>query len=127
MVESRETKQKKIIQKEVDSMNFFFTAEELYGRVSKHDKNLGIATVYRFLRDLKKNRKIHLYTCDRKSLYSTKNLNHNHFICEICEKKEHLNIDKIDFIKKFVSGDICHFQIEVSGICESCKKHNIYK
>ncbi len=127
MVESRETKQKKIIQKEIDSMNFFFTAEEVYRKVAKIDKKVGIATIYRFLKNLKKNRKIHIYTCDRKSLYSTKNLNHNHFVCEICGKIEHLNINRIDFIKNFISGDICHFQIEVSGICESCKRRNIYK
>ncbi len=127
MVESRETKQKKIIQKEVDSMNFFFTAEELYGRVSKHDKNLGIATVYRFLRDLKKNRKIHFYVCNRKALYSLKNMNHSHFVCESCGKIDHLNINLVDFLKNFISGEICHFQIEVNGVCDFCRKRNLYK
>ncbi len=127
MVESRETRQKKVIQNEIEKIRFFFTVEELHKIVSKIDKNIGIATIYRFLRHLKKNRKIHSYNCDRKSLYSIKNLNHNHFICEICGKKVHIEIHNVDFIKKLISGDICHFQVEVSGICFSCKKRNVYK
>lgn len=121
MAESRETIQKGTIEKQIKEMKFFFTAEQLHTNVSKINKNIGIATVYRFLKDLKKNRKIHSYVCDRKSLYSLKNMNHCHFTCEVCGKIEHIKIEKIDFIKNFIDGDICHFQVEVSGLCNNCK------
>ncbi len=125
MTESRETKQKKEIDYAVNNTKTFFTAQDIYNKVKKN--NIGIATVYRFLNELKKNRKIHFYVCNRKALYSLKNMNHSHFICESCGKIDHLNISRIDFLKNFVSGEICHFQIEVSGICESCKRRNVYK
>jgi Fe2+ or Zn2+ uptake regulation protein len=127
MAETRETRQKKLIYEEINRMKFFFTAESLFNKISEKDKSIGIATIYRFLRDLKKNRKIHSYVCDRKNLYSSKNLNHNHFVCEMCGKIEHLKINRLDFIKSFVAGDVCHFQIEVTGVCISCKKNNVYK
>ncbi len=127
MTETRDTRQKKIIEGEMLKNKFFFTAEALYDNVLKIDKSIGIATVYRFLKELRKNRQIHAYVCNRKSLYSLKNMNHCHFTCESCGKVEHIRVENIDFIKKFIEGDICHFQVEVSGLCSACKKRNIYK
>lgn len=127
MVESRETEQKKLIAKKIAEMNHFFTAEELHNIVTKLDNRIGIATIYRFLRDLREKREIHSYNCERKSIYSKSNINHSHFKCEACGKISHLKIDSIDFIKKIVSADICHFQIEVSGLCDNCKKSKVYK
>ena len=121
MVEARETRQKNIIHKEIKNMRFFFGAEDLHKKVMNVDKSIGIATIYRFLNDLKKKREIHFYLCDRKGLYSLKNKNHSHFTCESCGRIEHINIESINFLKKFIEGDICHFQIEVSGICKNCK------
>ncbi len=121
MVETRETRQKKAIEKELLKMRFFFTAEELHEIISRTDPKIGIATVYRFLKELKKSRKIHEYLCDRKGLYSIKEMNHSHFKCESCGRIEHVAIKNLDFFKNFVDGDICHFQVEVSGICGVCK------
>ncbi len=120
MTESRETKQKKEINNAINDIKTFFTAQDIYDKVKK--KNIGIATIYRFLNELKKNRKIHFYVCNRKALYSLKNMNHSHFVCETCGKITHLNINRFDFLKNLVSGKICHFQIEVSGICSLCNK-----
>ena len=121
MVETRETKQKSIIEHEISCINTFFTAEQLHEKIKKKDAKMGIATVYRFLKELKKNREIHSYACNRKSLYSTKKLSHCHFTCENCAKMEHINVQRLDFLKNFNVGNICHFQIEVSGICPDCK------
>ncbi len=122
MIDTRETKQKRIIEQEISKSKFMFNADEIYERVVKIDKNIGIATVYRFLKDLRKNREIHSYICNRKNIYSLKNMSHSHFTCESCGKIEHIKIENLDFLKKFVSGDLCHFQIEVSGLCEQCKR-----
>ena len=125
MTEKRETRQKKAIEELIGKINTFFTAEDLYNKIKKDSPSLGIATVYRFLRELQKERVIHVFTCDRKKLYSNKGMSHSHFVCEICGGKRHLEIDKIDFLKKYLKEDLCHVQIELSGICASCKKKTI--
>ncbi len=120
MKKSRKTKQKELIQTEIVSLNSFFTADELYENIKKKDVTIGIATVYRFLKDLRKRKELHSYVCDRKMIYSHNEDNHCHFICQKCDTIAHFTIDKIDFLKKQINGDICHFQIDVHGICNDC-------
>ena len=118
----RETKQKKIIEDIISKIKTFFTAEDIYKKLAKEDTGIGIATVYRFLREMEKNRDIHAFTCDRKKLYSKKGMSHSHFVCESCGSKKHITLDKIDFLKKYIEEDLCHVQIELSGVCANCKK-----
>ena len=124
MTEERETRQKKMIESEIEKTRVFFTAEELHERLQKKDSKLGIATVYRFLKALKKERKLHTYLCERKYLYSKEKLSHTHFICEKCGITTHLPMNKVDFLRDLHLGDICHFQLEVSGVCKQCKNKN---
>ncbi|HLG23613.1 MAG TPA: transcriptional repressor [Candidatus Nanoarchaeia archaeon] len=119
---TRNTKQKEIILKQIGEIKSFFTAEDIYGKVSSIDKGLGIATVYRFLKDLKKEEKLHSYSCNRKTIYSIDDKNHSHFICEKCNKTIHLDLQSIDFFKSRIKGEVCHFQLDVYGICEECSK-----
>lgn len=122
MKKTRNTKQKEIIYEEIDKVGKFFNAERLYERAVKKDKNLGIATVYRVLKDMKNKHNLHSYICDRKIIYSKENRNHCHFICEKCGRIDHIHLDKLDFLKKNIHGDICHIQIDVNGICDKCRK-----
>lgn len=119
---SRQTKQKALLDKQIKSFSTFFTGEELYQKVKSRDPNLGIATVYRFLKNLKQQNKLHSYVCDRRVLYSREHKSHCHFTCEKCGKLSHISIEKLDFIKDKIEGDICHFQLDVLGICNNCKK-----
>lgn len=121
----RQTKQKEMIKQEINSFSSFFNAEELYNKVMKMNKSAGIATVYRFLNSLVKNGEIHSYTCDRKTIYSNSKKNHCHFTCEKCGEIEHIDIKKLDFLKKQIKGEVCHFQIDVTGICEKCLSEEI--
>jgi len=118
---SRNTKQKKLIQEELDKTKTFFSAEALYKKIKKKDKSMGIATVYRYLNELKKQNKIFSYICDRRTIYSTSNKSHCHFICEETGKIIHFEIESLDFLKKKIPGDITSFQLEVKGICKECK------
>lgn len=117
---SRNTRQKELLTEEIKKLSSFFTADDLLSNANKRDGNIGIATVYRFLADLVKKRSIHSYTCNRKSLYSLKEGSHCHFICEKCGKTEHIHVKSLDFIKNQINGSMCHFQIDVVGICERC-------
>ncbi|MBD3249828.1 hypothetical protein GF336_07310 [Candidatus Woesearchaeota archaeon] len=119
---TRNTKQKEIINKEVNRFKTFFTAEDLYEKVKVIDKNIGLATIYRFLKTLRKNGNIFSYTCDGKLIYSKENKSHCHFVCEETGKVIHFNIDSLDFLKDKIPGSITSFQIEVRGICTKCSK-----
>ena len=121
-METRNTPQKEIIQKEIDKFNTFFTAEELYQRVKKVNKDIGLATIYRFLKQLRKSRKMYSYTCNNKLIYSKENKSHCHFICEETGKVVHFDITSLDFLKDKIPGSITSFQIEIRGICNKCSK-----
>ena len=119
---SRKTKQKEIILEELGSFRSFFTAEELHEKAKKKDNRLGIATVYRFLKEFKHQEELHSYSCDRKTIYSKGKNNHSHFICEKCGTISHLDLKSLDFFKGKINGEICHFQLDVYGTCKSCVK-----
>lgn len=115
----RTTKQKVMMEKAISGFETFFTAEELF---SSMNEEIGIATIYRFLNDEKKNGNLHSYLCERKTLYSKNKTNHCHFICSECNRITHIDIEKIDFLKKDIPGKMCHFQIDVYGVCNDCQK-----
>jgi Fe2+ or Zn2+ uptake regulation protein len=117
---SRKTRQKEIIQAEMGNFTSLFTADELLEKVRKKDGGIGIATVYRFLKDLRNKRELHSYVCDRRMIYSRQKNSHCHFICQKCGHVTHFDVEKVDFFKRKIRGDICHFQIDVHGICDEC-------
>ncbi|MDD5023367.1 MAG: transcriptional repressor [Candidatus ainarchaeum sp.] len=123
MKSSRKTKQKEIIEKELLSMNSFFNADDLFRVIRKKDNAIGIATIYRFLKKKSGDGELHSYICAGKKLYSIGKRNHSHFICKKCGKTSHFNIEEISAIRNSIKGDICHFQLDVYGICEYCKKN----
>jgi Fe2+ or Zn2+ uptake regulation protein len=124
MAKIRQTKQKEVLNEEIKKFKSFFTAEELLKNANKRYSELGIATVYRFLSDLVNKRQVHSYVCNRRTIYSIGDSSHCHFTCEKCGKVEHIHINSLDFIKNKINGSICHFQVDVSGTCESCLKKN---
>ena len=118
--QSRTTKQKTFLADEVESFDSFFTAEEVHKRVKSKIPTIGLATVYRYLRELTDNHELHSYVCDRRTLYSRGKTSHCHFHCERCGKMTHFHVDSIGFLKSKIKGNMCHFQIDVSGVCEEC-------
>ncbi len=117
----RKTRQKKLIESEIDKIPSFFSAEELHYRIQKIDASIGIATIYRYLRDSVNDKRLYSYTCDRRFVYSKMEKSHCHFICEKTGKITHFDIDNIDFLKNKVPGKITSFQLEVKGICDECE------
>ena len=119
---SRKTSQKRLIEKEIKNIRYFFDAEKLYQQISKKNSKIGIATIYRFLKTLGEEEKIHSYTCDRKTIYSSNTKNHCHFTCEKCGIIKHITLKKLDFIQEKMEGNLCHFQIDITGVCKRCQK-----
>jgi Fe2+ or Zn2+ uptake regulation protein len=116
----RNTRQKNIINEEVNSMGSFFTSEDLFKKVRKKDPKMGIATVYRLLKELRDKRIIHAYSCDRKMIYTINKRSHCHFICEKCGRSSHVDMKDIGFINNKLNGKTCHFQLDIHGICNDC-------
>lgn len=121
-MKSRNTRQKELLEKEINKIKGFFTAEELYSRIE--NSGIGIATIYRFLKEKTKNRQLHSYVCDGRNIYSNSSSSHSHYTCQICGKRSHIEIKDIGKIRKSIKGSICHFQIDVTGVCENCMKRN---
>ena len=120
---TRSTSQKKLIKKEVLRFRSFFSAEKLYQQVVKRDDKIGIATIYRSLKQLVKEGAVHSYSCGNKTIYSSNARSHCHFICERCGGTKHIDLNLLDVLKKKVKGDVCHFQINVVGVCEECQRY----
>ena len=118
----RMTKQKKLLHDEINKLSSFFDAYQLHAQIIKKDKRLGLATIYRFLNALENNGEIHSFICDNKKIYSNNKKSHAHFTCEQCGILKHIHIKNADFLNEFVEDEICHFQIELAGICSKCKK-----
>jgi Fe2+ or Zn2+ uptake regulation protein len=119
MGRTRETKQKRIIEDEIQKFETSFTADELYSRVNKIDPKISLATVYRYLRDTGCEN-LHTYYCDKRKIYSTTNISHCHFKCSNCGREYHVDVKEIDFQKYGVKSKVCHFQLDLYGICEDC-------
>lgn len=117
---NRNTKQKETIKTEIEQIEVLFNADELFERLQKIDHKIGKATIYRYLKDAEKEKKLYTYTCDRKKIYSKENKSHCHFKCEKTGKIIHFELDNLDFIKNKIPGSITSFQLEVKGICNNC-------
>lgn len=118
----RQTRQKQAINRELESFKTFFTINDLYERIKRKDKKIGIATLYRFLKELKKKNLICSYRCQERQIYSKSKNSHCHFRCQKCGNVKHISIGSIDFIKKNIKNSICHFQIDIEGICKDCEE-----
>jgi Fe2+ or Zn2+ uptake regulation protein len=119
---SRKTKQKELLEKELTNTSSFFTADDLFALIEKKDSSIGIATIYRFLKQKSELGELHSYRCGSKLLYSVEKRNHSHFICNQCGQTSHMDIKDIGTIRDSVKGEMCHFQLDVYGICERCRR-----
>lgn len=114
----RMTKQKRVLHEAIQQMDGFFNAQELHSNVKT--KRIGLATVYRFLADLDAKSQIHAFICENKKIYSVSKKSHAHFTCERCGDVKHIKIQNVDFLQE-AKDDVCHFQLELSGVCSECK------
>ena len=117
---SRNTRQKELIREEVGKTKSLFTVEELHGNVLNKDARVGVATVYRFLREAKEAGDVFAYECEGKTVYSTSKKDHCHFTCKKCGAVVHFSVQSLDFLKRKIDGDVNQFQISVEGLCRNC-------
>lgn len=116
----RMTRQKKLLFETAQTFSSFFDAYELHAKTMKLDKRIGLATIYRFLTTMENDGEIHSFMCGNKKIYSNNKKSHAHFRCEKCGKVKHIDIKNVDFLNES-RDEVCHFQIELSGLCAACK------
>ncbi len=126
-LKTRFTSQKAILESEIGEFTSFFTAEELHGKITRSFPKIGIATIYRYLKSAVEHNEVHSYQCERRTIYSTNSKNHCHFYCEVCEEKKHISLKNIGALQESIKGKMCHFQIDVVGICEDCLRKRVEK
>ena len=117
---ARITRQKQRLYQATQEFTAFFNAEELHRKVARHIP--GLATIYRFLNSLENSGEIHAFLCNHRKIYSLSKKNHAHFTCEVCGAISHVALKNVDFLKENIPGKACHFQIDITGICEKCLK-----
>ncbi|MDD5009783.1 MAG: Fur family transcriptional regulator [Syntrophorhabdaceae bacterium] len=101
--------------------------EEVWQRMKKRFKSIGLPTVYRNLEHLANggvlikiihpDRKLYYYLCRNAS-------HHHHFICVSCKKVEDLSFCGASEIEKEVKnnlkGHVVSHLLQVYGLCEGC-------
>ncbi|MCA9477687.1 MAG: transcriptional repressor [Nanoarchaeota archaeon] len=113
---SRQTKQKEQLSLVIRKFPSFFNAKDL-----EDESRLSLATIYRYLKAEVAAGNLFSYACEGQTIYSTTKRSHCHYICEKTGRITHFDVDSLDFLKKKIPGSIESFQIEVRGVCSSCK------
>ncbi len=114
----RETKARKKILEFLENTHKAFTAKEIHGQIDDID----LATVYRNLnlfaemgivRELK--------IIKGESLYEINKDNHQHAVCNVCGKVEHIEIDSQEILKNIrIKGfKVEDIEITIKGHCKN--------
>lgn len=119
MVESRSTRQKRILNEAIGEFSSLFSAEALHEKALEKDAKISLATVYRHLKRRQSEHSIYAYQCDGRKVYSTRSRAHCHYTCTDTGKQFHFELPEIDFLSEYVPGTIESVQIEVTGVCSS--------
>ncbi len=120
----KNTAQREALFKIVMAENSHFSVESLE---KKTEGNIGMATLYRFLRLLVDSKILNEYHFSDKTLFERSNIenHHDHIICEKCGEISEFHSDEIENIqeaimksKGFISTTHRH---ELYGICKKCQ------
>jgi Fur family ferric uptake transcriptional regulator len=119
------TRQKRAIRKVIESSRRPLTARQICERARKEAKELGLATVYRTLRELGEEGQIrHIEIPGVQPHYETAARDHHHFfLCEHCERLFHLTGCPRGLSNLLPDGyRMKRHEIIIYGECVSCAK-----
>ncbi len=120
----KQTQQSSEIYKHLVNTTSHPTAEEVYNEVKKVLPNVGIATVYRNLRNLRSNSEVFcIHSTDGKEHFDANLTPHAHFTCEKCGKITDIFLTKeqSSMLKKISGGTV---QLNYYGLCIDCEKNS---
>jgi len=121
----RNTSQKQIIKEYLCSVKTHPSAEEVYLAVQKKLPTISKATVYRILKNFKKQGLVQEIVSNV-SHFDGDITPHAHFICIRCHKVFDVFESKaeIKYKKNIKAGKIDFYQIYFYGVCNKCKKRS---
>jgi Fur family zinc uptake transcriptional regulator/Fur family ferric uptake transcriptional regulator len=105
----------------------YLSPEEVWQRMKKLFKRIGLPTVYRNLEELSEgkviskiihpNRQLYYFLCQNRN-------HHHHFICVSCRKVEDITFCKLKEVEREVreriNGKVLSHILQVNGLCEKC-------
>ncbi len=111
--------------------SIYLSPEEVWKRMKKYFKKIGLPTVYRNLEELSAgeiifkvnhpNRQLYYFFCRNRS-------HHHHFVCLSCRNVEDINFCKLEELEEKVKNDlrgkIISHVLQVNGLCKKCLKRN---
>lgn len=109
--------QNKII-KEIGASNKPLSAKEIHSCIKDSD----LVTIYRNLAKLVESNNLKELTFKKgESLYEINHDSHQHAICNVCGKIEHIDIDTSDIIRQLKENDfdVDDIEIVIKGKCQS--------
>jgi Fur family ferric uptake transcriptional regulator len=124
----KSTRQRDIIASEFLKSGEHVTAEELYRKISKSRKDIGLTTVYRTLKLLKKSglaaERVFADNLTRYEPLSAED-HHDHLICLRCNAITEFENPKIERLQEKIAGEFGFYTVshkmEIYGYCSACK------
>jgi Fur family transcriptional regulator, ferric uptake regulator len=110
----------------------YLSPEEIWRKMKRQFKRIGLPTIYRNLEELADGNIISKITHPNRQLYyffCGNNEHHHHFVCLSCR-----NVDDINFcaihdlrkeIKKKLNAQVVSHILQVNGFCKECLKKNV--
>ncbi|MCK4357542.1 MAG: transcriptional repressor [Candidatus Cloacimonetes bacterium] len=121
--------EREIITEQVFDNHFHFTADDLFIQLSKRDKKISRATVYRTLDLLEKSglvSKIQLQHGKHIYEHIFGHKHHDHLICQKCGKMIEFHCEDIEEWQKKISSEnnfkMTGHSLKIYGICADCMK-----
>jgi len=122
----RQTKQRKLILKELSKLKTHPTAEEIFLLVKKQQPSISLGTVYRNLNFLKKQNKILELSLEKNfNRYDANIHKHYHFYCNKCKKI--FDIEQLSILEKLknelynkINFQVINYNINFYGYCKKC-------
>lgn len=117
----------------MDNKDDHLSCEEVHNIVSKENKDVGIATVYRTLQLFEElNFVYRINFDDGVSRYElnlgTENHHHHHLICTKCGSVTEVKMDLLELLEDNIEKEegftIQDHNVKFYGICKNCKKEN---
>ena len=122
----RLNKQKQAILDYLCSVTCHPDAETVYLEVHKNQKEIGLRTVFRNLRELAKDGIIlELHSPEGKRRYDGNAKHHLHFFCRQCQKVDDIfDFKDVMMIKQDSVGQIEQIECNICGVCNECLEKN---
>lgn len=120
----------------LDNESVYLSPEEIWKKMKKQFKKIGLPTVYRNLYELSEGDIISKVTLPDRQLYyyfCRNRAHHHHFVCLSCRAVEDVNFCKAKELEKKVKrdlkGEVVSHMMQINGICRNClkkkKKHEV--